>query len=97
MRHEIRKRIYSVINDIPYLKANINTIKTKTVKERMQHYITVFDSVWETADEKTRILVDLHFWKGKDYKDIIYPYSVTTMKRIIKAFVIRLGEALGEI
>lgn len=98
IRHEVWKRITSVIRDYKQLKAEYKnqTMSSRRLAE-IKRKLRAFEETYNAAAPDTRKLIRYRFWDGKLYRDIDLPMSESTMKRRVKGFVIDLGRSLGEI
>ncbi len=104
IRPEAYKRIVSVIKDYNTLKAEFCEVSGGGGKgyswhreRELNRKITAFEDVWGRADEETKKLIQLKFFKGKTYRDMWLPMSEATMRRYVGRFIRELGRELGEI
>jgi hypothetical protein len=102
IRPEVWKRITSVIKDYNELKKEYE--QPQVVSEislvwalEAERKIKAFESAWKETDEDTQRLVRLRYWENKTYRDMWMPMSESTMKRLVRTYVERLGKMLGEI
>ena len=104
IRPEAYKRITSVIKDYNTLKTELNEFScsgnkryNRARKKELSRKITAFEVVWNRADDETKKLIQLKFFKGKTYRDMWLPMSEATMRRYVGRFIRELGRELGEI
>lgn len=100
IRHEVWKRITSVIRDYNQLKAEYNALTEQSAnlrKNELQRKLCAFEKAFDAADDETRELIRQRFWKQRVYRDIMVPMSESTMKRYVRKFVLDVGRNLGEI
>lgn len=103
IRHEVWKRITSVIRDYNQLKAEYNALTAHSTnyaeirENELRRKLCAFEKTFNAADEETKELVRQRFWKQRIYRDIMMPMSESTMKRYVRKFVLEVGRNLGEI